>query len=143
LASQLADGQTAIQPVFDESLGAARDRGAAECSPAITSAHRHAPDNEHLRLQRLSATPTRWRGDCDARRSMSQKTVQFVIGWLLTDEDLRRRFVERPRETLDEVCEQGYELTWDELDALARSDPTAWPAMARRIHPRLQRCPLR
>jgi len=28
---------------------------------------------------------------------MSQKTVQFVIGWLLTDEELRRRFVERPR----------------------------------------------
>jgi hypothetical protein len=39
--------------------------------------------------------------------------------------------------------EQGYELTPDELDALARSEPAFWPAMARRIHPRLQRCPLR
>jgi hypothetical protein len=74
---------------------------------------------------------------------MSQKTVQFVIGWLLTDEELRRRFVERPRETLAEVREQGYELTADEVDALARSEPTAWPSMAQRIHPRLQRCPLR
>jgi hypothetical protein len=74
---------------------------------------------------------------------MSQKTVQFVIGWLLTDEDLRRRFVERPRETLDEVRGQGYELTSDEADALARSEPGAWPAMATRIHPRLQRCRLR
>ena len=74
---------------------------------------------------------------------MSQKTVQFVIGWLLTDEDLRRRFVERPRETLVEVRDQGYELSTDELDALARSDPEFWPSMARRIHPRLQRCALR
>jgi len=75
--------------------------------------------------------------------SMSQKTVQFVIGWLLTDEDLRRRFVERPRETLTEVRDQGYELSVDELNALARSEPGAWPSMARRIHPRLQRCALR
>jgi hypothetical protein len=73
---------------------------------------------------------------------MSQKTVQFVIGWLLTDEDLRRRFVERPRETLTEIREQGYEMTVEELDALARSAPPAWPAMAQYIHPRLQRCRL-
>jgi hypothetical protein len=92
------------------------------------------------------AAPARhlkWRAVCLSSTRMSQKTVQFVIGWLLTDEDLRRRFVERPRETLDEVRRQGYELTMDELDALARSDPAAWPSMARRIHPRLQRCPLR
>jgi hypothetical protein len=74
---------------------------------------------------------------------MSQKTVQFVIGWLLTDEDLRRRFVEQPRETLAEIREQGYEMTIDELDALARSAPPAWPRMAQHIHPRLQRCRLR
>ena len=74
--------------------------------------------------------------------AMSQKTVQFVIGWLLTDEELRRRFVEQPRETLGEVRELGYELTADEIDALVRSDPHGWPSMARRIHPRLQRCTL-
>ena len=74
---------------------------------------------------------------------MSQKTVQLVIGWLLTDEDLRREFAERPRETLTELRDQGYDLTFDELDALVRSDPALWPAMARRIHPRLQRCRLR
>ncbi len=75
--------------------------------------------------------------------SMSQKTVQFVMGWLLTDEDLRLRFRERPRETLTELREQGYELTADEIDALARSDPELWPLMAQRIHPRLRRCSLR
>lgn len=76
-------------------------------------------------------------------RGVSQKTVQLVIGWLLTDEDLRLRFAERPLETLTEVREQGYELTGDEIDALVRSDPGVWPSMARRIHPRLQRCSLR
>ena len=74
---------------------------------------------------------------------MSQKTVQHVIGWLLTDEDLRRRFVERPRETLTDLRDQGYDLSLDEVDALVRSDPAVWPAMARKIHPRLQRCRLR
>ena len=77
------------------------------------------------------------------RRGMSQRTVQLIMGWLLTDEDLRLRFAERPRETLDELREQGYELTVDELDALVRSDPSMWPSVARRIHPRLQRCRLR
>ena len=51
--------------------------------------------------------------------------------------------MERPRDTLAELREQGFELTDDEIDALARSDAKAWPAMARRIHPRLQRCSLR
>ena len=74
---------------------------------------------------------------------MSQKTVQFLIGWLITDEELRRRFVERPRETLFELREQGYELTWDEIDALARSDRGMWRRAAKRIDPRLQRCSLR
>jgi HAMP domain-containing protein len=74
---------------------------------------------------------------------MSQKTVQLVIGRLLTDEDLRVRFVERPFETLTELQEQGFELTRDEIEALAQSDARMWASMARRIHPRLQRCSLR
>jgi hypothetical protein len=74
---------------------------------------------------------------------MSQKTVQLVMGRLLTDEELRGHFVQRPLETLAELRAQGFELTDDEIDALAESDPEMWPAMARRIHPRLQRCSLR
>jgi len=74
---------------------------------------------------------------------MSQKTVQYVIGWLMTDEDLRSAFLERPRETLTELQQKGYELTAEEVDALVRSDPAVWRSMARRIHPRLQRCSLR
>jgi hypothetical protein len=81
----------------------------------------------------------------DLRESgeMSQRTVQLVIGRLVTDEDLRACFVERPRETLLDLRDRGFELTDDEIDALARSDSKMWPAMAKRIHPRLQRCSLR
>ena len=74
---------------------------------------------------------------------MSQKTVQLLMGRLLTDEELRLRFAERPLETLTELRDQGFDLTFDEIDAFARSDPQMWPAMARRIHPRLQRCSLK
>ena len=74
---------------------------------------------------------------------MSHKMVQLVIGWLLTDEDLRRRFTERPRETLTELREQGYELTPDEFDALLLCDPTMWASTAQRLHPRLRRVSLR
>ncbi len=74
---------------------------------------------------------------------MSQKTVHLVIGRLLTDEDLRAAFVERPFETLTGLRAQGFELADDEVAALVDSDPDVWPAMAERIHPRLQRCSLR
>jgi hypothetical protein len=74
---------------------------------------------------------------------MSQKTVQLIIGRLLTDEDLRACFVERPRDTLSELRQQGFDLSDDEIDALARSDARAWPRMASRIHPRLQRSSMR
>ncbi len=74
---------------------------------------------------------------------MSQKTVQLVLGRLLTDEELRSHFVDKPFETLTELKEQGFELTRDEIDAIVESDPGIWPLMATRIHPRLQRCSLR
>jgi len=73
---------------------------------------------------------------------MSQRTVQLLIGQIVTDEDLRRRFVERPAETLAALCDQGVELTAFEIEALLRTDKSLWEATAKRIHPRLQRCSL-
>jgi hypothetical protein len=74
---------------------------------------------------------------------MSQKTVQLVIGRLLTDEELRSQFVKRPLETLTELQEQGFDLTGDEIQAIVASDREIWTSTAARIHPRLQRCSLR
>ena len=73
------------------------------------------------------------------RRNMSHKTVQLVIGWLLTDEDLRQRFTELPRQTLQTLCDQGYELTPEECEAILRCDPTFWASGAKRIDRRLRR----
>jgi hypothetical protein len=61
----------------------------------------------------------------------------------VTDEEFRLGFIERPLETLTELREQGFELTRDEVEALLHSDRRIWPSVARRIHPRLQRCSLR
>jgi hypothetical protein len=74
---------------------------------------------------------------------MSQKTVQLLIGQLLTDEDLRVRFGSQPLETLTTLRDLGFELTQTEIEALVQTDRTLWEAAADRIHPRLQRCALR
>ena len=71
---------------------------------------------------------------------MSQKAVQLLIGQIVTDEELRRRFVHEPRETLAALRDRGIELTTGEIDALVETDTQLWSLMAKRIHPRLQRC---
>src|SRR5262249_23746475 len=73
---------------------------------------------------------------------MSHKTVQLVIGWLLTDEDLRGRFMAQPRMTLASLRDQGYELTPEEFEAILLCDPTLWASAAQKIHPRLRRVSL-
>ena len=74
---------------------------------------------------------------------MSQKTVQLLIGQIVTDEELRLQFVEQPRETLTALRERGFELTTTEIDALVDTDRQLWNSTAAQIHPRLQRCCLR
>jgi hypothetical protein len=74
---------------------------------------------------------------------MSQKIVQKIIGQLLTDEELRARFVQQPVETLIALQDQGFELTKGEVEALLQTDRTLWEAAAERISPCLQRCTLR
>ena len=74
---------------------------------------------------------------------MSQKTVQLLIGQIVTDEELRRRFLRQPLDTLTALRDQGIELTACEIEALVDTDLQLWNATADRIHPRLQRCSLR
>jgi hypothetical protein len=74
---------------------------------------------------------------------MSQRTIERVIGRLLTDEELRREFTRSPRRTLVELNEQGWELSHLEVDALLAIDMGLWSHVAARIDPRLQRCSLK
>ena len=74
---------------------------------------------------------------------MSQRNVQLVIGRLVTDEELRRRFVRAPVETLEELSERGWDLTRGEIEALLETDAHLWGRVAGKLSSRLQRCSLR
>jgi hypothetical protein len=74
---------------------------------------------------------------------MSHKTVQLIIGKLITDEEYRARFLDDPRAFLLALRDQGLELTRSEIDALIRTDAALWPEVADRIDPDLQRSSMR
>jgi hypothetical protein len=74
---------------------------------------------------------------------MSHRTIERVIGRLLTDEELRLDFTRSPARTLAVLAEQGWELTRLEVDALMNIDVRVWADTAARIDSRLQRCSLK
>jgi hypothetical protein len=96
----------------------------------------------HTRLCAVSSVTPQLVRSLRHRHRMSHKAVQLVIGWLLTDEELRDRFIDRPRETLTELREHGYELTTAEFEALLLCDPMMWTSAAAQIHPHLKRVSL-
>ena len=75
---------------------------------------------------------------------MAQRTVQLIIGQILTDEEFRSDFLERPIETLISLRDRGFELTNVEVDALARTDRRSSGVVGAGVDltPRLQRCRL-
>src|SRR5262249_13200166 len=70
---------------------------------------------------------------------MSLKTVQLIVGRLVTDEDYRLKFLSDPINALTTLRDQGVELTSAEIDALIRTDQTLWSDAAARIDRDLQR----
>ncbi len=68
---------------------------------------------------------------------MSQRSVERVIGRLVTDEAFRRRFAEHPAAALREAIECGAELTSLEMQALVSIDTHLVDQMASTIDPRL------
>ncbi len=65
---------------------------------------------------------------------MTQRNVEWLLGRLLTDEDLRTAFVRDPATTLGELQGQGWELTPTEVEALVSADMAVWRDLAR-THP--------
>ena len=74
---------------------------------------------------------------------MSQRNVEWFLGRLLTDEDLRTAFIRQPAETLAHWQRQGLDLTRCEADALLSADPGMWRDISSRVPARLRRCSLR
>ncbi len=74
---------------------------------------------------------------------MSQKTVQLIIGRLITDEEYRLQFLSNPLAVLTALRDQGVELTSGEIEALVRTDRALWTDAAERIDSHLQRSSFR
>lgn len=74
---------------------------------------------------------------------MSQSNVERVVGLLVTDEAVRRRFAADPHTTLQDLSEGGCELTFCERQALASIDPRDLARCADAIDPRLLKADLK
>ena len=70
---------------------------------------------------------------------MSQRSIELVIGRLITDEAFRARFQAAPDATLATLSAQGLELTRGEIAALLSTDPAVWTRAAEALDPRLQK----
>ena len=74
---------------------------------------------------------------------MSQRSVEQVIGKLVTDEDFRQRFDQSREAALAEVAANGLELNAIEWRALRSLDVAACARLAGCLDPRLQKVSLR
>jgi hypothetical protein len=95
------------------------------CVTGVASRHRRCPPCQSMTC-REGALGAPGNSDASAKptsMTMAQRTVRFVIGQILTDEELRGRFLVRPAETLAPLRDRGYDLTNVEIDALTRTDP--------------------
>ena len=70
---------------------------------------------------------------------MSHRSVEAVIGKLVTDESFRRRFIADPAAALDDLRPRGLELTPVEMDALLALDVAIIGGLADAIDRRLQK----
>jgi hypothetical protein len=76
-------------------------------------------------------------------KTMSQRSVEQVIGKLATDEDYRQRFDKSRDAALSEAIANGLQLTPVEQRALLDLDVTACERFAGCLDPRIQKISLR
>ena len=74
---------------------------------------------------------------------MSQRSIEWLLGRLLTDEDLRTAFIRDPADTVARLQRQGWDFNAAEIEALLSGDSAMWRELAERIPARLKRCSLR
>jgi hypothetical protein len=71
------------------------------------------------------------------------RSIEILIGRLVTDEEFREAFRRDPRGALSGTLSLGLELTRGEVAALLDTDLTLWDRMASEIDERLQKANLR
>lgn len=70
---------------------------------------------------------------------MAQRTIEMLIGRLITDERFRSEFLDSPEATLNNLCALGLELSRSEIAALVDTEPSLWTQAAARLDRRLQK----
>jgi len=79
----------------------------------------------------------------ERRLTLAQRTIEMLIGRLVTDEQFRSEFLRNPEQTLLALCDRGLELSRTEIAALVSTDPAVWAQTADAIDPRLQKASLK
>jgi hypothetical protein len=74
---------------------------------------------------------------------MGQRSIEILVGRLVTDEELRHQFIADPRETIRLAQQSGLVLTATEIDALLASPVALWERLAALLDPRLQKASLK
>lgn len=69
---------------------------------------------------------------------MTQRSIEIVIGRLMTDEEFRETFSQDPHRALVELLGRGMHLTHVEITALIATDPALWERAADEVDRRLQ-----
>jgi hypothetical protein len=70
---------------------------------------------------------------------VAQRSIEILIGRLITDEAFRSAFRRNAPATLASFIETGHELTALEIDALAFTPADVWEEIAGHVDPRLQK----
>ena len=75
---------------------------------------------------------------------MTQRSIEIIIGRLMTDEEFRERFQQAPLEALQVFMERwGADLSHAEIAALLAMDTDFWERVAEEVDPRLQKANLK
>ena len=72
---------------------------------------------------------------------MAHKSVEVLLGKLVTDEPLRRHFNESPLAMIEELRVFGLEFTTVELEAIRLIEAGPCELPARRLDPRIKKLP--
>lgn len=72
-----------------------------------------------------------------------QRSIEILIGRLVTDEEFRREFQEDPDGTLRRACDCGLCLSDFEVRALVATDTALWDRIADEVDGRLQKASLK
>ena len=73
------------------------------------------------------------------RTHVTQRSIEMVIGRLVTDEEFRDTFAKDPHQALVDLLERGMHLTVTEIAALVATDSALWAMVAEQVDPRLQK----